>query len=415
MSSSRSSLRSAPKSTLTHLECSRSGDRYDADQLQTCSRGGFPLLARYDLDAAAHTLTRASLAGRERSMWRYAELLPVRESSCRVTMDEGWTPLYELPRLAAACGLGRLLIKDEGFNPGGTFKARGASAAVSRAVELGARHLAISTNGNAGEALALYAARAGVEATVIMPVESQAVTQRICTAAGAHTYLVDGYISDAGRIIKDAAQAQNWLPMNTFFEPYRLEGKKTVGFEITEQLGWRMPDVMLFPTGGGIAIAAFHKAWQELSALGLLSGPLPRLISVQAENCAPFVRAFEQRAKATEYWENAQTFASGLRVPKSFGDRLVLEALYASDGHALTVSDEEMRQGLARALQLEGVLLCPEDGGLIIALERLRELGEISSRDEVVLFGTGNGLKYAEALPAPSLPVIAAQDNPFLS
>lgn len=387
-------LDSGSPSTLTHLQCPKCGRQHSAAQLINICPCGAPLCAQYDLAAARRSLSRDSLAGRARSMWRYRELLPVRDDARLASLNEGWTPLTPLPRLGEFLGLPDLLVKDESFNPGGTFKARGASCAVSRAVELGATTLGISTNGNAGEALAAYCARAGVKAVVAMPVDAQDMAKRITAATGAQVIQVRGLISDGAKIIQQGAREQGWFEANTFREPYRLEGKKTMAFEIAEQLGWEVPDAIVFPTGGGIAIYATYKALRELQALGLIGPKRPRLIAVQAEGCQPFVRAFEAGDKATQFYEGAQTDANGLRVPKSFGDFLVLEAIYESGGCAIAVSDAEIFQGIADCMRLEGMLLCPESGALVPGLRKLAQRSLLNPGERVVMLGTGNGLKY---------------------
>jgi threonine synthase len=381
-------------SALTHLECARCATRYDADKLINICACGSPLLARYDMAAAELMMSKATLPGRSRSMWRYSELLPVRNSAYRVTLNEGWTPLTSMPRLGHALGVPQLWLKDEGFNPGGTFKARGASCAVSRAAELGARTLGISTNGNAGEALATYAARAGLKAVVAMPADAQDMAKRITAAAGARVIQVRGLISDGARIIEQGVKDHGWFEVNTFREPYRLEGKKTMLFEIAEQSAWEVPDVMVFPVGGGVAIYATYKALRELQALGWIGPKLPRLIAVQAAGCAPFVKAFEAGERATEFCLGAHTDANGLRVPKSFGDFLVLEAIYQSLGAAIAVSDAQIRQGMSDCMRLEGVLLCPESAALIPGVAQLVARGMLQPGERVVMMGTGNGLKY---------------------
>jgi threonine synthase len=385
---------SRSSSAISHLECPRCGIHYDADKLINICACSSPLLARYDVAAAKVTLTKAALSGRTRSMWRYSELLPVRDSAYRATLNEGWTPLTRMPRLGHFLGVPELWLKDEGFNPGGTFKARGASCAVSRAAELGARTLGISTNGNAGEALAAYAARAGLQAVVAMPADAQDMAKRITAAAGARVIQVRGLISDGARIIQQGVKDHGWFEVNTFREPYRLEGKKTMLFEIAEQSAWEVPDTMVFPVGGGIAIYATYKALRELQALGLIGPKLPRLIAVQAAGCAPFVKAFEAGDKATEFCLGAQTDANGLRVPKSFGDFLVLEAIYESHGAAIAVSDSEIRQGVSDCMRLEGVLLCPESGALVPGVAQLAARGMLRPGERVVMMGTGNGMKY---------------------
>ncbi len=385
-------------SALSHLECARTHKIYDADKLNNVSAVGAPLVARYDLQKVQRSITKSEISTRPPNMWRYRELLPVREHRHIVSMAEGYTPMYELPKLAQFLGLGQLLLKDESTNPGDTFKARGASAAVSRAVELGAKTLAIATNGNAGEALAMYGARAGIPTVVIMPVDAQEVSQKMCAILGARTYLVQGQISDAAKIVQQGVLDEGWFDVSTLQEPYRIEGKKTMGYEIVEQLGWRFPDAIVFPTGGGIAIAAMYKAFLELQELGWVTGPFPQLIAVQAEGCAPLVKAFHAGKKESEFFHKAQTFANGLRVPKSFGDFMVLEAIYATNGYAISVSDEEIRNSIELVSKFEGVLLCPEAAAVVPGVRKLLEEGAIKSDRQVVLMGTGSCLKYHNSI-----------------
>ncbi|WP_448562260.1 threonine synthase [Trichothermofontia sp.] len=395
-----------PYSLLSHLECARCQQRYEADHLQNICACGSPLVARYNLSAIAQALTPADLARRSPSLWRYHELLPIQQPSQIVSLGEGFTPLYPLPRLAQSLGVGQLWIKDESVNPGDTFKARGAAVGISRAIALGAEKLAIATNGNAGEAWALYAARAGVPLTVIMPRDANPLSQRLCAFAGAKTYLVDGLIADAGKWIQQQFQPQGWFDVSTLKEPYRLEGKKTMGYEIVEQLGWQFPDAIVFPTGGGIAIIAMYKAFLELQALGWVQGPLPRLIAVQAKGCAPLVQAFHAQATVSEYCQNAQTFATGLRVPKSFGDFMVLEALYATHGYAIAVSDADITATIPQTLQAEGVFLGPEAAVVVPAMHTLVQKGILQPDDRVVILGSGSGFKYPNLIPAPDLTVL---------
>jgi len=398
-------------SYLRCLECSRCGSEYDAAVRQgVCLGCGSPLLARYDLAAVGPR--PADLASRAPDLWRYHELLPVSAAEHVVSLGEGMTPLLRAPRLAAELGVQRLLIKDEGVLPTGSFKARGASVGVSRAAELGVRRVAMPTNGNAGAAWATYAARAGIEIVVAMPVDAPYVTRVETAAAGGHLRLVDGLISDAGRLISSAVAASggDWFDVATLKEPYRIEGKKTMGFEIAEQLGWRMPDVIIYPTGGGVGIIAIHKGLSELVECGWLTGPLPRLVAVQSSGCAPIVAAFEQGARVSEPWPDARTVAFGINVPKAFGDFLVLDALYATAGTAVAVTDDELLADIMLAGRLEGVFLCPEGAATVTAARALRRSGWISTDDEVVLLNTGSGLLYPDAvrMDAPTVPARGA-------
>ena len=394
-----------PYSALSHLECSRTGARYDADVVQGTSDVGAPLLARYDLDAV--DVTPRDIADRPPTLWRYHELLPVRDETHVVTLGEGMTPLVDLPRYGARVGLPSLRMKDEGLLPTGAFKARGAAVGISRAAELGVTGIAMPTNGNAGAAWATYAARAGLEALIAMPVDAPEITRSECVAAGAELYLVDGLIGDAGRLIAAAvAERSGYQDTSTLREPYRIEGKKTMGFEIAEQLGWRCPDVLLYPTGGGVGIIAIHKALLELRELGWISGDLPRLVAVQAEGCAPIVDAFAAGLDEATAPEHPHTVAFGITVPKALGDFLVLDAVRATDGTAVAVSDEELlseQRALARA---EGTWVCPEGAACFAALIRLRESGWLSGAEDVVVLNTGTGLLYPNTMPV-EVPVLA--------
>jgi threonine synthase len=382
-------------SALDHLECPRCGSTHDAFVRQgLCPACGAPLLARYDLGAV--TTTREQVSRRPPDLWRYHELLPVSAPEHVVTLGEGMTPLLPAPRLGAEIGVPGLLVKDEGALPTGSFKARGAAVGVSRARELGATRLAMPTNGNAGAAWAAYAARAGQHLLVGMPVGAPTITRAECVVAGADLRLVDGLISDAGRLVASAlaGSPDDWFDVATLKEPYRIEGKKTMGFEIAEQLGWRMPDVVVYPTGGGVGLIGIYKALTELVELGWVSGPLPRLVSVQSTGCAPIVRAFEAGATESEPWEDAMTAAFGINVPKALGDFLVLEAVRATDGTAVAVDDEDILTDLALAGRLEGMFLCPEGAATVTAVRRLRRDGWLGADDEVVLLNTGAGVIY---------------------
>jgi len=382
-------------SALDHLECPRCGSTHDAFVRHgVCPACGAPLLARYDLGSV--TTTREQVSGRPPDLWRYHELLPVSGPEHVVTLGEGMTPLLPAPRLGAEIGLPGLLVKDEGALPTGSFKARGAAVGVSRALELGATRLAMPTNGNAGAAWAAYAARAGLHLLVGMPLGAPAITRAECVVTGADLRLVDGLISDAGRLVASAlaGSPDDWFDVATLKEPYRIEGKKTMGFEIAEQLGWRMPDVVVYPTGGGVGLIGIYKALTELVELGWVSGPLPRLVSVQSTGCAPIVRAFEAGAAESEPWEDAMTAAFGINVPKALGDFLVLEAVRATGGTAVAVDDEEILADLALAGRLEGMFLCPEGAATVTAVRRLRRDGWLGADDEVVLLNTGAGVIY---------------------
>jgi threonine synthase len=390
---------SSAYSFLSHLECSRAGERYDADVLQGTSAAGAPLLARYDLDRVREAVTREAIAGRAPTLWRYHEVLPVRDEDHVVSLGEGMTPLLPMPAYARRTGLNRLLMKDEGLVPTGTFKARGAAVGVSRAAELGVKGVAMPTNGNAGAAWALYAARAGMESLIAMPQDAPPITMAECQVAGADLYRVDGLIGDAGKLVAAAmGERAGYQEVSTLKEPYRLEGKKTMGYEIVEQLGWRMPDVILYPTGGGVGIIGIHKALLEMRELGWVDGELPRLIAVQATGCAPIVEAFEKGARESTPFPDARTAAFGITVPKALGDFLVLDAVYETGGTAIAVTDEELLAAQAELAALEGAFICPEGAACFAALEPLRESGRIKPDEEVVILNTGTGVKYPETV-----------------
>ena len=394
-------------SALTHLECSRTGVRYDADAVHGVSDAGVPLLARYDIERAGRTLTRQSLTGRPATLWRYHEMLPVRDPATITSLGEGMTPLLPLPRYGARIGVPRLVMKDEGLTPTGTFKARGAAIGVSRAAELGVQGVAMPTNGNAGAAWAAYAARAGMKCLIAMPVAAPAINRAECVAAGAELYLVEGLIGDAGRLINAAVRARSgYQEVSTLREPYRLEGKKTMGYEIAEQLDWQVPDVILYPTGGGVGLIGIYKALREMQQLGWIGDRLPRLVAVQAEGCAPIVRAFEAGADASEPFPDAYTVAFGITVPKALGDFLVLDAVRATGGTAVAVSDADLLAEQRRLAADEGTFICPEGAACMTAAAQLRESGFIGVNDTVVVLNTGTGLKYPDAIgiDVPVLP-----------
>ena len=388
------------QSHLSHLACPACGTTYDADVPQNLCACGSPFLARYDLERLAAATTFDAMTARPPSLWRYRELLPVRDDAHVVTMGEGMTPLLPLPRLGDALGVPRLLMKDEGLIPTGSFKARGAAVGVSRAHELGIGRVAMPTNGNAGAAWSMYAARAGMRALVVMPVDAPEITRRECTAAGAELYLVDGLIGDAGAIVAGAVAGGGWFDVSTLKEPYRLEGKKTMGLEIYEQLGRRVPDVIVYPTGGGVGLIGIHKALHELRDLGWLDGPLPRLVAAQATGCAPIVRAFERGARTAEPFPDAHTVAFGINVANPLGATLILDAIADTGGCAVAVEDDELLAALAETARLEGAFVCPEGAAGVAAIRRLRESGWIAEGDEVVLLNTGAGIKYPDTVAA---------------
>jgi threonine synthase len=395
-------------STLSHLECPRCGETHDADRVQGTCTCGSPLLARYDLVEAATLTGPSAIAGRPPTLWRYHEVLPVRSPDAVISLGEGMTPLLPLPEFGKQLGVPGLLMKDEGLVPTGSFKARGAAVGVSRAAELGVTGIAMPTNGNAGAAWALYAARAGLRALIAMPVDAPPITRAECQVSGAELYLVDGLISDAGKLIREAvAERGGYQDVSTLKEPYRIEGKKTMGYEIVEQLGWRVPDVILYPTGGGVGVIGIYKALLEMRELGWIApDKLPRLVAVQAAGCAPIVRAFEEGATESQPAVDAHTVAFGITVPKALGDFLVLDAVYQTNGTAIAVTDEELlaeQRNLARA---EGAFICPEGAACFAAVRQLRGSGWLSEHEEVVVLNTGAGLKYPETVEVdvPVLP-----------
>ena len=385
-------------SLLAYLECPECRQHHDADTLQTiCKPCNSPLVPRYDL-SAAQRLDRDTVAARPGGLWRWRELLPVRSVENIVSLGEGRTPLLSLPRLGAALDLPHLYVKEEGGNPTGSFKARGLSAAVSRARELGVREFVIPTAGNAGGALAAYAARAGLSAHVFMPKDAPPVNQIECRLAGAELVLVDGLISDAGRLAGQQAQAHGWFDVSTFKEPYRVEGKKTMGYEVAEDFGWELPDVIIYPAGGGTGLVGMWKAFAEMEALGWTGPKRPRMVAVQASGCAPVVRAFETGAERCVFWQDAHTLAAGLRVPGAFADRLILRALRESAGTAVAVDDAEILAAQQQWARLEGAFVSPEGAATAVAAAHLRSTGWLAAEERVVLFNTGTGYKYTHLL-----------------
>ena len=385
---------------MTHLECSApcGAGPYDPKLEHHLCSCGAPLLARYDLDAA-RSWRRESLASREPTMWRYRELMPLFEGESPITLGEGWTPLIHARRLGATLGMSRLYVKDESLNPTNSFKARGLSAAVTRAFYLGAKTLSVPSAGNAANAVAAYAAAAGLEAKVFMPKDVKVPFIRECELYGAEVTLVDGLITDAGRIAAEKGKPLGWYDMSTLKEPYRIEGKKTMAYEIAEQLGWALPDWIIYPTGGGTGMVGMWKAFDEMERIGWLErGRRPKMVSVQAEHCAPIVKAFEQGAERSEMWQGARTVADGLRVPKAVGDFLVLRAVRESGGTAVAVSDEAMVAGMLELGKREGISAAPEGGAALQALKHLLETGLATPDQSVVLFNTGGALKYLDAL-----------------
>jgi threonine synthase len=384
---------------VTHLESALDGTRLDADRVQTVHHGR-PLWVRYDLDRIRAAVLPEDFGGRPPTLWRYRDLLPLPFDREPVTLGEGMTPLLPCPRLGTEIGLSRLMIKDESQLPTASFKSRGMTVAVSLAKHFGLKRLAIPTAGNAGGALAAYGARAGMEVFVFMPEDTPIINQMETHLCGARVFLVNGLINDCGRIVREGTERMGWFDMSTLKEPYRLEGKKTMGLEIAEQLGWRLPDVILYPTGGGTGLIGMWKAFQDLKALGWLrSDKMPRLVSCQSDGCAPIVRAFESGQRFAEPFPNAQTIASGLRVPAAVGDFMMLDAIRASGGLAVAGRESCIRYWMERVASLEGVAVCPETAVCFDCLEKLHADGRINSDQETIVFNTGAAQKYPEAVP----------------
>lgn len=384
-------------SQFTHLECSACGQKHEADQVQTvCIKCKKPLFASYDLEAVKESLTKQMLIGRESSMWRYFELLPVKDRKNIVTLGEGWTPLTHAPQLGEEIGLLNLWIKDEGIIPTGSFKARGLGMAVSKAKELGITSVALPSAGNAAGSMAAYGARAGMKVYVFMPQDAPKVNMVECQIVGAKVVLVNGLITDAGKLVKEGIEEMQWFNVATLGEPYRVEGKKTMGIEVAEQMDWELPDVIIYPTGGGTGIIGMWKVFDELEDLGWIDSERPRMVSVQAEGCAPIVKAYEEGKKESTFFENAETIAAGLRVPKALGDFLVLRAARESGGKCIAVSDDEIMEGVSDIGKYEGIFACPEGAATYAALKKMLTEGSIDKGERVVLFNTGSGLKYTD-------------------
>jgi len=380
---------------VTHLECSLTGEHYPADTLQTLSKAGRPLLVRYDLDGVRRALLRERLAARPQSLWRYRELLPVRRPENVVSLGEVVTPLIPLPRIAARLTRGgEILVKDEGRLPTGSFKARGLALAVSMAKELGVGAMAMPTNGNAGAAMAAYCSRAGIKAHVFCPDDTPAVNVREIAMQGAAVFLVDALIDDCGKLVAAGEREVGWFNCSTLREPYRIEGKKTMGIELAEQLGWQLPDVIFYPTGGGTGIIGMWKAFAELEAIGWIGSKRPRMVVVQAEGCAPMVKAWEEGAEHAPRWENAHTFAAGIRVPQAVGDFLILRAVRESGGFALAVADDAIAAAWREVAAEEGLLLCPETAATYAGYKHALADGRVHPDERVVLFNCASGLKY---------------------
>jgi threonine synthase len=387
------------KSFVTHLESALDGTSFQAGQPQSVHQGR-PLWVRYDLTKIRANVRPVDIAARLPSLWRYRELLPLPSDAAPVSLGEGFTPVIHCPRLGREVGIPRLYVKDESQLPTGSFKSRGMTVAVSMACHFGIKRLAIPTAGNAGGALAAYGARAGMEVYIFMPEDTPLINQMEAYLAGARAFLVNGLITDCGRLVRDGKEAMNWFDMSTLKEPYRLEGKKTMGFELAEQFGWRLPQVILYPTGGGTGLIGMWKAFQELKELGWLKiDKLPRLIACQSDGCAPIVQAFEKGQRFAEPFENARTVASGLRVPAAVGDFMILDAVRNSGGRAVAGQEARITDWMQRVACLEGIGICPETAVCFDCLQHLRAAGQIDSDEEVVVFNTGAAQKYPEVLP----------------
>jgi threonine synthase len=384
---------------VTHLECAACGLRHEAQRLQNlCTACGKPLLVRYDLERASRTLKKESLANRRADLWRYREVLPVLDDGNLVTLGEGWTPLLSAPRLAQQLELrGQLLIKDESQNPTQSFKARGMTTAVSMAKELGVQKLAVPSAGNAAGALAAYAARGGMEAHIFMPRDTPRANVVECEQTGAHVTLMDGLITDCGAEVARRKDAEGWFDVSTLKEPYRVEGKKTLGYELAEQLEWSLPDVIIYPTGGGTGLIGMWKAFEEMEAMGWIGPKRPRMVSVQSSGCAPIVQAFKEGKRFAEEFENAATVASGLRVPRAIGDFMILDAIRESGGTAVAVSDEALIAAVREIGASEGIFVAPEGAACLPALKELLATDQVGSDERIVLFNTGAGVKYLES------------------
>jgi len=383
---------------VTHLECALCGLKHEARTLQNlCRECGKPLLVRYDLARAKESLKKESLPGRRPDLWRYLEVLPVENEANIVSLGEGWTPLLPAPTLAAKLGLNELFIKDESQNPTQSFKARGMTAAVSMAKELGAEKLAVPSAGNAAGALAAYAARAGLQSFIFMPRDTPRANVVECEQTGAHVTLMDGLITDCGAEVGRRKEAEGWFDVSTLKEPYRVEGKKTLGYELAEQLNWELPDVIIYPTGGGTGLIGMWKAFDEMEQMGWIGSKRPRMVTVQASGCAPIVTAFEAGKRFADEFPNAATTASGLRVPKAIGDFLILDAIRASGGTAVAVTDDELIEATKVIGAAEGLFCAPEGAACLPALEKLIDSEAVKMNDRVVLFNTGSGVKYMES------------------
>jgi len=379
---------------VTHLECGLTGKTYPADQVHNLSEAGRPLLVKYDLEGIKKAVTKEDLARRPAGLWKYREFLPVKKVENIVSLGEVETPLIRLPNLERRLGLSEVLVKDEGRLPTASFKARGIALAVAKAKELGIQRVAMPTNGNAGAALAAYASRAGIRSTIFCPADTPEVNVSEIELQGATVYRVNGLIDDCGKIVGEGKAKAGWFDVSTLKEPYRIEGKKTMGLELAEQLGWEVPDVIFYPTGGGTGLIGMWKAFAELQAIGWIGQKLPRMVAVQASGCAPIVKAWQDGVEHATRWENSHTVAAGIRVPQAVGDFLILRAVRESNGFAIAVDDDLITAALHRTAMEDGVLLCPEGAATLAAYEETLRDGRVKPHERVVLFNCASGLKY---------------------
>lgn len=396
---------------MSHLECPKCQFKTDPHQfMQLCPECGAPFLVRYDLEKIKASLKKDDLLKRPSDLWRYKEMLPLVDEANKVSLGEGMTPLIHTGKIGKEIGVSNLYVKDEGIIPSGTFKSRGAAVGVSRAKELGVKALAMPTNGNAGASWAIYSAKADIDAYIVMPVDAPLITRNECAIAGAKLFLVNGLISDAGKIVGRAVAKHGWMDASTLKEPYRIEGKKTMGLEIAEQMGWEVPDVILYPTGGGVGIIGIYKALCELREMGWIGEKMPRLVAVQAAGCAPIVKAWQENQPASEFWNNAKTVAFGITVPKALGDFLVLEAIYKTGGCAVAVEDHEILEDQAALAAKEGLFVCPEGAATLTAAKKLAASGWIKPHEKVVLLNTGAGIKYPDTVKV-EVPVLQPDED----
>jgi len=399
-------------SYVSHLECPKCQEIYSEKEIQQLCICGAPLLVRYNLDELRGIFQKGDLTSRENSLWRYHELLPVKNEENVVSLGEGMTPFVQMKELGKNMNIPNLYMKDEGIIPTGSFKTRGASVGLSKAKELGVEQLAMPTNGNAGAAWALYAARAGIKSTIVMPIDAPNITRKEVVIAGGDLHLVNGLISDAGKIVGKLVKEKGYYDASTLKEPYRIEGKKTMGYEILEQLNWEVPDVILYPTGGGVGLIGIYKAILELIELGWISNEkLPRLVAVQAEGCAPIVKAWEEGKMESEFWENSKTSAFGINVPKALGDFLVLESIYETNGCAIAISEAAISRSQKEVAEIEGNFICPEGAATFAAARLLRQQQWISEDDKVVCLNTGQGIKYPETVDIDHVPVLQPNES----